>query len=353
MIDLKSKSLIDYYTNNPDDYTIKYHHYNIIVSNDSNDEYKNIEEDINSFRKINQDNSIIYFSDLKNFKKINNNTDILKNSKDVYLRIRNNEEYNNFKLLDTNINLIIELKDLETIDIKDENITIQIDNICELSQESLNDLKIKYNISKILVGQMMYITNDYFYLLEILSKQFNININNQLELEKNNEVTNDIYDIETYIKILDKIDDIINKCKSDDVIKTINNIFDYIANNVSYDDTGVLNTNIESQNLIGPIFNKKSVCEGYSKLYKQILSLIGVESIIVSGGGSKVDGGHVWNQVKINNVWYNTDVTAQSYAIHNNENFNMFLVNDEKCKYKSTSPFAHKCEVDYNEEKND
>ena len=56
MIDLKSKSLIDYYTNNPDDYTIKYHHYNIIVSNDSNDEYKNIEEDINLFRKINQDN---------------------------------------------------------------------------------------------------------------------------------------------------------------------------------------------------------------------------------------------------------------------------------------------------------
>ena len=48
------------------------------------------------------------------------------------------------------------------VDIKDENITIQIDNICELSQKSLNDLKIKYNISKILVGQMMYITNDYF-----------------------------------------------------------------------------------------------------------------------------------------------------------------------------------------------
>ena len=86
MIDLKSKSLIDYYTNNPDDYTIKYHHYNIIVSNDSNDEYKNIEEDINSFRKINQDNTIIYFSDLKNFKKINNNTDILKNANNRILK---------------------------------------------------------------------------------------------------------------------------------------------------------------------------------------------------------------------------------------------------------------------------
>lgn len=350
MIDLKSKSLIDYYTNNPDDYTIKYHHYNIIVSNDSNDEYKNIEEDINSFRKINQDNSIIYFSDLKNFKKINNNTDILKNSKDIYLRIRNDEEYSNYKLLKIKVNLIIELKDLNIIKIADDDITVQIDNISELSHERLHDLKTKYNIKKILVGQMMYITNEYLYLLDILSKQYNINIDNQLELEKNNEVTNDIYDIETYIKMLDKIDDIINKCKSDDVIKTINNIFDYIANNVSYDDTGVLNTNIESQNLIGPLFNNKSVCEGYSKLFKQILSLLGIESIIVSGGGSKADGGHVWNQVKINDTWYNVDVTAQSYAIHNNENFNMFLVCDKKCKYKTTSPFAHKCDENYKEE---
>ena len=351
MINLKSKSIVDYYTNTPDDYTIKYHHYNIVVNNDSKDEYKNIEEDINALRKINQDNSIIYFSDIDNFKKIKNNTDILENSKDVYLRIRNNEEYNNYKLLETEINLIIELNDLEIIDIKDDDITVQIDNISELSKGLLNDLKIKYNISKILVGQMMYITNDYIYLLDILSKQYNIDINNQLELEKNNEVTNDIYDIETYIKILDEIDNIINKCKSDDIINTINNIFDYIANNVLYDDNGVLNTNVESQNLIGPLFNKKSVCEGYSKLFKQILSLLGIESIIVSGGGSKADGGHVWNQVKINNVWYNADVTAQSYSIHNNENFNMFLVSDKKCRYKSTSPFAHKCDEDYIKEK--
>ena len=44
MINLKSKSLIDYYSNNPDDYTIKYHHYNIVVNNDSKDEFENIEE---------------------------------------------------------------------------------------------------------------------------------------------------------------------------------------------------------------------------------------------------------------------------------------------------------------------
>ena len=121
MINLKSRSLIDYYSNNPDDYTIKYHHYNIVVNNDSKDEFENIEEDINSLRKINQYNSIY--------------------------------------------------------------------------------LKKKYNIVSILLGQIQYITNEYAYLLDILSNQFGIEKSNQLELEKNNNVTNDIYDISTYIKI--------------------------------------------------------------------------------------------------------------------------------------------------------
>ena len=92
---------------------------------------------------------------------------------------------------------------------------------------------------------------------------------------------------------------------------------------------------------------KKAVCEGYSKLFQQILSILNIKSLVVSGGGRKVDGGHVWNQVEINGVWYNADVTAQSYAVHNNENWNMFLREDKICRYQSSSPFAKKCLTNY------
>ena len=102
---------------------------------------------------------------------------------------------------------------------------------------------------------------------------------------------------------------------------------DLSTNNISYDD--VRNTKIENQNLIGPLFYKKAVCEGYSKLFQQILSLLNVKSLVVSGCGRNVDDGHVWNQVKINGVWYNVDITAQNYTIYNNEDWNMFLREDK------------------------
>lgn len=99
------------------------------------------------------------------------------------------------------------------------------------------------------------------------------------------------------------------------------------------------------------ILTSKSLINYYSKLFKQILSLIGTESIIVSGGGYKTDGGHVWNQVKINDSWYNADISMQNFSIQNNLDYQTFLVCDNKCRYKSNSPFAHKCDKDFFEEK--
>lgn len=351
-MELKSKTLINYYSSNPDDYIVKYHHYNIVVDNESDNEYKLLEDDIEKLREYNQDNSILYFSDIVNLKKVIDNTNILKKTDDVFLRIRNNDEYQNYKKLNTNINIIVSINDINNIDVEDSRLILQIDTIKELRIEDLIELRKKYNIDSILVGQIRYITNEYKYLLDVLSKQFNIDISNQLELEKNNEVTNDIYKVDLYIDITNNINNIITINRANNNVDTIRNIFYYLAENIIYDDKGVEKTNVESQNLIGPLFNKKSVCEGYSKLFKQVLSLLEINSIIVSGGGAKEDGGHVWTQIKIDDEWYNADVTAQSYVIHNNEGKDLFLVSDECCLYKSSSPFAQKCLNNYYDKNN-
>ncbi len=343
----RSKTISNYYTSNPDNYILSYHHYNIIVDNDSKEEYYLLEKDIELLRRYNKENSILYFSDIDNLKKIKDNTNIFNNLNDIYLRIRNKKEYEEFKKLDLDINIIIELDDLDNIQPTKNKITLQIDTIRELPVHKLKSLKMKYNIVNILLGQIQYITNEYADLLDILSNQFGIEKSNQLELEKNNNVTNDIYDISTYIKISNCIEKIINQNKKEGLVETIYSIFLDLANNIFYDDDGIKNTKIENQNLIGPLFYKKAVCEGYSKLFQQILSILNIKSLVVSGCGKKVDDGHVWNQVEINGVWYNADVTAQNYAIHNNENWNMFLIEDKICRYQSSSPFAKKCLTNY------
>ena len=103
--------------------------------------------------------------------------------------------------------------------------------------------------------------------------------------------------------------------------------------------------------MIGPVFKKKSVCEGYSKCLQQMLSLIGVESIIAFGGPSKEDGGHIWNQVLINNKWYNADVTAASYSYHHNDEIKTCLVEDAALLYKNDASISHVCNEDYVEQK--
>ena len=341
-IELKSKSLSNYYSTKPDNYTLSFHHYNVIVDNESNNEYMLLERDIELIRNLNKENSVIYFSDIENLIKVMNNTNIFNRLNDIYLRIRNVEEYRNFNKLNININVVIERKDLEMIKPTNDRIVLQIDDINELPIKKLDELREKYNITHILLGQIRYITNDCAFLLNVLSEQFGIDKSYQLELEKNNEITNDIYNIETYKKIIYSINKIIETNKKESILDTIYAIFMFIASNISYDEEG-----IENQNLIGPLFHHKAGCEGYSKLFKQVLSLLGIESIIVSGRGNKENGGHVWNQVKIENKWYNADVTAQNYSICNNENCNMFLVSNKKCKYKSLSPFAKNCWNDY------
>ena len=104
---------------------------------------------------------------------------------------------------------------------------------------------------------------------------------------------------------------------------------------------------IYNQNLIGPVFYRKAVCEGYSKFLQQILSLIDIESIVVQGGGRKEDGGHVWNQVLIDGKWYNADVTAASYSTHHGEQVKTCLVKDNRLLYKINSSISHICDEDY------
>jgi len=356
MVLIKSKTFQDYYGTNPDEYYIKFIHHNVDVSDESREEYLKIREDFNYLYNLDKDAFLIYFSDVENYIKISSNIDIenMYIGK-VYLRIRNMDDYKKFLRYNhfTNIKLIVDISDIEQLDIKDFDLTIQIDKVSELKEDRLNELVKNYRIKEILLGQIPYLSKEDMYLYEIMSKMYGIESSRKLELEKLNKITNDIYTIDEYKKILHKFDEIINQLSIQYKIDGFYKIFDYISNNVSYDEDGVEHTLIINQNLIGPVFNGKSVCEGYSKFLQQMLSLIDVESIVVQGGGRKEEGGHVWNQVLIDGKWYNADVTAASYSLHHGEQVKTCLVNDNRLLYKTNSSISHFCDDDYQTKTNE
>ena len=78
-----------------------------------------------------------------------------------------------------------------------------------------------------------------------------------------------------------------------------------------------------------------------------MLSLIGVNSIVVQGGGTKEEGGHVWNQVLINNKWYNADVTVASYDIRQDKKVSTYLVKDSNLLYKTYTSISYYCNEDF------
>ena len=127
-----------------------------------------------------------------------------------------------------------------------------------------------------------------------------------------------------------------NKIKGD--IEKVCIVYNYIFKNISYDyeylnidkklkKVGFDNLStlekrkiFRTQTLEG-IYTKKTVCTGFSYIFKMLLEYIGIESNICIGYfkiGREKEIPHAWNQVKIDGKWYNIDV---SYGIEHHDEY--------------------------------
>ena len=96
-------------------------------------------------------------------------------------------------------------------------------------------------------------------------------------------------------------------------------IYQYIANNVIYDNDHLpLIEYREKYSAYSAIVKKKTVCNGYSLMFYRIACEEGLDARYVQGLAGSTDentglfssiGGHAWNMVKINGFWYCLDVT--------------------------------------------
>jgi hypothetical protein len=365
---LHSKTLTSMYDTIPLDYTIKYEHFALeleLTQNEYN-EYKLIESDFENIKDHVPDSCFkIYFSNVKTYKLFFYNTNIIKKySQFIYLRIHNNIDLKDLQKFNKNkINLIINQDDIFNINhLNSMNIIIQYNSIKELSADTLVSLMNNYNIIAVCVGQVFFANTNQYWInyLNYQAEQLNISNNydkqSYCKIEKEILLTNDIYNISTYNKIENRLKDIIysvNIKNEDSEFQKFQKIYKYIINNFHFANSSFNDNLIENQTLLGGLFNNTCVCEGYSKVLQQLLEYVGIQSNIVMNCASKQDGGHLWNQVMIDNVWYNADSVADCENIRMGHPIQKCLVSDEyllsdtSFSYKTESIIANKCFKNY------
>lgn len=173
-----------------------------------------------------------------------------------------------------------------------------------------------------------------------------------------------------------------NKIKSD--IEKVFVVFNYIFKNISYDyeylnldkklkKVGFDNLSalekrkiFRTQTLEG-IFTKKTVCTGFSYIFKMLLEYIGIESNICIGyfkigKGKKVP--HAWNQVKIDGNWYNVDISygiehyneyiriekgkiPKYFLLSDDEYYKKYIISKVGMKNKNTKMKVYNCDKSY------
>lgn len=107
------------------------------------------------------------------------------------------------------------------------------------------------------------------------------------------------------------------------------------------------NEGLKSYTAYNVIVSGKGICEGYSRAYSYLLSLVGVDSKTVNNEKKF----HCWNLVKLNGSWYHVDVTSDDplpdvsgYVRHK-----FFLLTDVGLKnVNSKEHSGYKSDITYN-----
>ncbi len=88
-------------------------------------------------------------------------------------------------------------------------------------------------------------------------------------------------------------------------------IYEYIINNVEYDYSED-ESNKERFSAYGALHNGKAVCQGFSQLFYRLAKEAGLPCRIISGMAD--DGGHAWNIVAIDGIYYLADATWDVFS---------------------------------------
>ena len=103
-------------------------------------------------------------------------------------------------------------------------------------------------------------------------------------------------------------------------------IHEWMVFNLKYDYTYSI------YDVDGMLDKRTGVCDAYAKTFLMMAELVGLEATRVTGTANNGEAteSHAWNQVKINGVWYNLDVTWDDPGNGDTKyiNYDYFLISD-------------------------
>lgn len=117
-------------------------------------------------------------------------------------------------------------------------------------------------------------------------------------------------------------------------------IHDYMVNTFHYDVYAIENSGWYKQYTdqpFGALYSDGSICVGYATTFKLFMDMLDIECIIVKGCDSEDGVNHAWNKVKLNDQWYNVDVTWDDPIGGSKVYYNYFNISDETMEKKHHS----------------
>ncbi len=101
-------------------------------------------------------------------------------------------------------------------------------------------------------------------------------------------------------------------------------IYDYMAENIHYDYAGLEDpADLIKYTAYGALMENSSVCQGYATLLYRLCLEAGIDCRVVSGIGN--GGGHAWNIVQLEGLYYNADATWDAIWHQDGWEYNYYL----------------------------
>ena len=198
---------------------------------------------------------------------------------------------------------------------------------------------------------IFYLDVNKMYLnIETTTKMFKTKYNVYISAAKeSNYLSNEFQSTAQIEKAIIEIEQIKNRIMANLKGTDYQNILylhDYLIENIEYDSSY---EQTGTYSIYGALVGKKCVCEGYAKAFKYLANSAGYECELMQGIATNSSGeteSHAWNCVKLNNIWYEVDVTWDDPIVIGG---NGRATNEMKYKYflKGTNSFDKDHTLEY------
>ncbi len=241
---------------------------------------------------------------------------------------------------------IIELKNL-----------VELQEVCDEINKMINEFPDRYSfnqtindVSELNISQLSIMKDT----LKGYCKFDNINVLRTFD-------TYEEYNVDKYADIRQIIDIILESVDNNlaDAKKVVQ-IEKILASGIAYDRDALLNAKSEKLNnkcinLEDGLLNGKCVCGGFADIFRNVLACCNIDAKTVDCISE--GNGHSYNQVKVDDIWYNADLTYDIYEILSGADLNNSLQSDmnfrnshrlEKNEIKYGN--VEKCNYTYNQQ---